>query len=85
VVWNRIRATVLATVAPVSVIPSASSSVGAAILAAHALHASRSLRESVDRLVPPPEPVDPVATQRDSLDRAYQRFVDLVEGSLRHA
>jgi D-ribulokinase len=85
VVWNRIRATVLATVAPVSVIPSASSSVGAAILAAHALHASRSLRESVDRLVPPPEPVDPVAAQRDSLDRAYQRFVDLVEGSLRHA
>jgi xylulokinase len=84
-VWNRIRATVLARMAPVSVVPSASSSVGAAILAAHARHGGRSLRESVDRLVPAPEPVDPIAAQQDSLDRAYQRFVDLVEGSLRHA
>ena len=36
-VWNRIRATVLAPLVPVSVARSATSSVGAAILAAYAL------------------------------------------------
>ena len=75
------RATVLAPLVPVSVARSASSSVGAAILAAYALTGDRPLTETVDRLVQPPEPV---AVQGNSLDDAYQRFVDLVEGSLRH-
>jgi len=83
-VWNRIRATVLAPVVPVSVARSASSSVGAAILAAYAL-TDGPLTEIVDRLVLTPEPVEPVATQRNSLEAAYLRFVDLVEGSLHHA
>ena len=83
-VWNRIRATVLAPVVPVSVARSASSSLGAAILAAYAL-TDAPLTETVDRLVPTPEPVETVVAQRDSLDDAYRRFVDLVEGSLRHA
>ena len=83
-VWNRIRATVLAPVVPVSVARSASSSVGAAILAAYAL-SDRPLTEIVDRLVLTPEPVETVATQRNSLEAAYRRFVDLVEGSLHHA
>ena len=80
-VWNRIRATVLAPLVPVSVAQSASSSVGAAILAAYALTGDTPLTETVDRLVQLPEPV---AVQGNSLDDAYQRFVDLVEGSLRH-
>jgi xylulokinase len=80
-VWNRIRATVLAPLVPVSVAQSASSSVGAAILAAYALTGDTPMAETVDRLVQPPEPV---AVQSNSLDDAYQRFVDLVEGSLRH-
>ena len=85
-VWNRIRATVLEPLGTVSVARSASSSVGAAILAAHALKSTDTpLAETVDRLVPAPEPVEPVAAQRDSLDAAYLRFVDLLEGSLRHA
>ncbi len=83
-VWNRIRATVLAPLVPVSVARSASSSLGAAILAAYAL-TDAPLTETVDRLVPKPEPVETVVAQRDSLDDAYRRFVDLVEGSLRHA
>lgn len=83
-VWNRIRATVLASLVPVSVARSASSSVGAAILAAYAI-SDRPLTETVDRLLPHSEPVESVATQRHSLEVAYQRFVDLVEGSLRHA
>jgi xylulokinase len=83
-VWNRIRATVLAPLVPVSVARSATSSVGAAVLAAHAL-TDAPLTETVDRLVFNPEPVEIIVTQRDSLDDAYQRFVDLVEGSLRHA
>ena len=83
-VWNRIRATVLAPLVPVSVARSASSSLGAAILAAYAL-TDAPLTETVDRLVPKPESVETVVAQRDSLDDAYRRFVDLVEGSLRHA
>jgi xylulokinase len=83
-VWNRIRATVLAPLVPVSVARSASSSVGAAILAAHAL-TRRPLHETVDRLAPEPVPVESVVAQRHSLEDAYQRFVDLVEGSLHHA
>jgi xylulokinase len=83
-VWNRIRATVLASLVPVSVARSASSSVGAAILAAYVL-TDRPLTETVDRLTPQPVPVETVATQRNSLEAAYQRFVDLVEGSLHHA
>ena len=83
-VWNRIRATVLAPLVPVSVTRSASSSVGAAILAAYSL-TDAPLTEVVDRLVSRPEPVETVAAQQNSLDDAYRRFVDLVEGSLRHA
>ena len=83
-VWNRVRATVLAPLVPVSVARSASSSVGAAILAAYAL-TDAPLIETVDRLVVEPEMVKPVAAQQNSLDDAYRRFVDLVEGSLRHA
>ena len=84
-VWNRIRATVLAPLVPVSVARSASSSLGAAILAAHALTDGTPLTETVDRLVPRLEPVETIAAQRNSLDDAYRRFVDLVEGSLHHA
>jgi xylulokinase len=81
-VWNRIRATVLEPLVPVSVARSASSGIGAAILAAHAVAAGDpSLGETVDRLIPTPEPVEPVAAQRNSLERAYRRFVDLLEGS----
>jgi D-ribulokinase len=83
-VWNRIRATVLAPLAPVSVARSASSSLGAAILAAHAL-TDAPLIETVERLIPKPVPVEIIVAQRDSLDDAYRRFIDLVEGSLRHA
>jgi xylulokinase len=83
-VWNRIRATVLAPLVEVSVARSASSSVGAGILAAYAL-TDAPLNQTVDRLVVRPEPVEPVAAQHNSLDDAYRRFVDLVEGSLRHA
>jgi xylulokinase len=82
-VWNRIRATVLAPT-PVWVARSASSSVGAAILAAHAVTPG-AFAETVARLTPLPEPVEPVAAQCGSLQRAYQRFVELLEGSLRHA
>ena len=83
-VWNRIRATVLAPLVEVSVARSASSSVGAGILAAYAL-TDAPLNQTVDRLVVRPEPVEPVAAQQNSLDDAFRRFVDLVEGSLRHA
>jgi xylulokinase len=82
-VWNRIRATVLAPV-PVWVARSASSSVGAAVLAARAV-SDHPFAAMVARLTPPPEPVEPVAAQRDSLEDAYQRFVELLEGSLSHA
>ena len=82
-VWNRIRATALAPT-PVWVARSASSSVGAAVLAAHAVTPG-AFAETVARLTPQPEPVEPVAAQCDSLERAYQRFVELLEGSLRHA
>lgn len=82
-VWNRIRATVLAPT-PIWVARSASSSVGAAVLAAHAV-TSGGFAETVARLTPPPEPVEPVAHQQNSLDAAYLRFVELLEGSLSHA
>lgn len=84
-VWNRIRATVLEPLVPVLVAASASSSVGAAILAAHALETGVPLTETVDRLVPEPVPVETVAAQQDSLEHAYRRFTDLVEGTLHHA
>ncbi|MEP6651041.1 MAG: FGGY-family carbohydrate kinase, partial [Lapillicoccus sp.] len=78
VVWNGIRATVLVPLVRVSVARSASSGVGAAILAAHALSGPGTpLSKTVDRLVPPTEPVEPIAAQRDSLERAYQRFLAL--------
>jgi xylulokinase len=83
-VWNRIRATVLAPLVPVSVARSASSSLGAAILAAYALSDGAPLTETVAHLVPKPEPVEAIAAQQNSLDDAYRRFVELVEGSLRH-
>ncbi|MFI5073850.1 MAG: FGGY-family carbohydrate kinase [Actinomycetales bacterium] len=82
-VWNRIRATVLAPLAPVSVARSASSGVGASILAAYAL-TDAPLTDVVDRLVSHPVPVEAVAAQQSSLDDSYRRFVDLVEGSLPH-
>jgi xylulokinase len=82
-VWNRIRATVLAPT-PVWVARDASSGVGAAVLAAHAISPG-SFQETVARLTPPPEPVEPVASQRNLLENAYQRFVAMLEGSLSHA
>ena len=82
-VWNRIRATVLAPT-PVWVARSASSSVGAAVLAAYTVTGD-SFGDTVARLTPSPEPVEPVAAQRDSLGDAYLRFVELLEGSLSHA
>jgi sugar (pentulose or hexulose) kinase len=84
-VWNRIRATVLVPLVPVSVARSASSSLGAAILAAYGLTDGTPLTETADRLLPQTESVETIAAQRNSLDDAYRRFVDLVEGPLRHA
>jgi len=70
---------------PVSVARSASSSLGAAILAAYGLTDGTPLTETADRLLPQTESVETIAAQRNSLDDAYRRFVDLVEGPLRHA
>lgn len=83
-VWNRIRATVLEPVAPVGVARSASSSVGAAVLAAHGLLGG-SFLDTVDRLTPEPRPVTPVEAQREALEDAYRRFLGLLEGSRHHA
>jgi sugar (pentulose or hexulose) kinase len=84
-VWNRVRATVLEPIAPVRLAATTGSSVGAAILAGHALETGVPLSETVDRLVTAPEIVKILSRQRDPLHHAYRRFVDLVEGSLHHA
>jgi len=79
VVWNRIRATVLAPLVSVSVAPMAASALGAAVLAAHAAHEpDADLAHTTDRLVGPPHHVETFPGQRDSLEAAYQHFVDLI-------
>jgi xylulokinase len=60
----------------------AGSAVGAAILAAHALAASRAtshLTETVDRLVPAPHPVAPDPTTAGRLEQSYGTFVALLD------
>jgi xylulokinase len=82
-VWNRIRATVLAPT-PVWVAPDASSSLGAAVVAAHSITPG-SFAATVSRLTPRPRPLEPFENQCNSLDDAYQRFIAMLEGFLSHA
>lgn len=78
-VWNRIRATILAPVAPVQLAPEASSSLGAAVLAAQGRSSpGPALVETVDRLIPPASPLPADPEEQDALAGAYERFLDLL-------
>jgi xylulokinase len=88
-VWNRIRATVLAPLTPVSVSAAAAagsaaagstgSAVGAAILAAHSVaDAATPFSDTVARLVPAPVPLTPDRRQSEPLAHAYRQFLDLL-------
>ena len=83
-VWNRIRATVLAPARPGQRRP-----VGQQQRRRRDPGGLRAHRPAADRDRRPPRtrpvPVETIAAQRNSLEAAYQRFVDLVEGSLHHA